>query len=156
MPSFQLSGLAPTSFEHLAELDAQQLAALGVRRVTADSAPGYPCRVSLVDAELGEELFLLNFVHHDVDSPYRSSGPIYVRRRAEQARLAPGEVPACVRSRLMSLRAYDRAHMMVAAEVCAGEDVAARLERLFERPEVGVVQLHNAKPGCFSCQAKRA
>ncbi|WP_128003551.1 DUF1203 domain-containing protein [Piscinibacter defluvii] len=155
MPSFRLFGLSAKPFAHLSELTADELAAHGVLRVTAVSSPGYPCRVSLTDAQVGEELFLLSYTHHPVDSPYRSSGPIYVRVHAEECRLAPGEVPPYVQTRLMSLRAYDARHMMVGATVCPGEEVSAALERLFEQPEVRYVQLHNAKPGCFSCEARR-
>ncbi|WP_127997200.1 DUF1203 domain-containing protein [Piscinibacter defluvii] len=92
MPSFRLFGLSAKPFAHLSELTADELAAQGVLRVTAVSSPGYPCRVSLVDAQVGEELFLLSYTHHPVDTPYRSSGPIYVRVNAEECRLAPGEV----------------------------------------------------------------
>lgn len=155
MPSFQLFGLPAREFAHLAGLGAEELAHVGVSRVRADASPGYPCRVSLTDADVGEELFLLSYVHHDVDSLYRASGPVFVRAEAQERVLAPGEVPPYVRSRLMSLRAYDDRHLMVAAEVCDGEGAAEILERMFERADVQYVQLHNAKPGCFSCEARR-
>ncbi len=155
MPSFQLCGLPAKNFAHLADLSAGELAAQGIRRVTADSTPGYPCRVSLADAEVGEELFLLSYPHHAVDSPYRSSGPIYVRVGAQEPALAPGVVPTYVSARLMSLRAYDRHHLMVTAQVCAGDQVSVELERMFDQPLVEYVHLHNAKPGCFSCEARR-
>ena len=90
-----------------------------------------------------------------MDSPYRASGPIFVRVGAVAAKLAPGEVPPYVTARLISLRAYDAQHLMVAAEVCAGEAVADQLARLFERGDVEYVQLHNARPGCYSCEARR-
>lgn len=155
MSRFQLSGLPASVFSHLGGLDDQALAARGIRRVIADSNPGYPCRVSLVDAEVGEALYLLSHTHHAVDSPYRASGPVFVRVGARTATLAPGEVPLCVTSRLMSARAYDTDHMMVAAQVIEGARVAQTLESLFDRPEILYVQLHNAGPGCFSCEARR-
>lgn len=155
MSAFQLFGLPSSAFAQLGGLDPVELAAQGVHRIKADTAPGYPCRVSLVDAEVGEELFLLPYAHHDVDSPYRSSGPIFVRVQATDRQWAPGEVPTCVQSRLMSLRAYDKQHLMLSGQVCDGVDVARALEQLFEAHEVAYVQLHNAKPGCFSCEARR-
>ncbi|MDQ6639166.1 MAG: DUF1203 domain-containing protein [Pseudomonadota bacterium] len=85
------------------------------------------------------------------NSPYRASGPIYVKVGGRQRTLAVGEVPESVRLRQISLRAYDRDHMIVAAEVCAGESVAAEIERLLVDPLVRYVHLHNAKRGCFSC-----
>ena len=63
MSSFQLIGLSPGPFSHLFSLSAGQLAPLGILRVTADSTPGFPCRVSLEDAEAGERLILLPFEH---------------------------------------------------------------------------------------------
>jgi hypothetical protein len=156
MASFQLFGLAAEAFAHLKSLDGPALAAQGVRKRVATASAAYPCRVSLRDAEEGEELWLLSYEHLAVDSPYRASGPIFVRVGAVAARLAPGEVPPYVTARLISLRAYNARHFMVAAEVSAGEDVAEQLGRLFEREEVEYVQLHNARPGCFSCEARRA
>lgn len=156
MASFQLFGLAPEAFAHLESLSAPALAARGVHKRVAAASVGYPCRVSLRDAEQGEQVWLLSYEHLAVDSPYRASGPIFVRVGALAARLAPGEVPPNVTARLISLRAYDAQHLMVAAEVCPGEAVADRLGQLFERRDVECVQLHNARPGCFSCEARRA
>src|SRR5262250_2733733 len=92
MPSFQLVGLPAEPFEPLFELQDRELAALGAKRVIACEHPGYPCRISLVDAEVGEELLLLTYAHHRVASPYQASGPIYVRRGATQRILQAGEV----------------------------------------------------------------
>jgi hypothetical protein len=156
MSSFQLVGLPPEPFEPLFRLSTEQLAARGAHRVIARSKPGYPCRISLVDAEVGEELLLLPYEHQPENSPYRASGPIYVRRAAQQQMSPVGVVPECVRVRLMSIRAYDRAHMIVAANVCEGQEVAAEIERLFGDPAVRYIHLHNAKRGCFSCLVQRS
>jgi hypothetical protein len=153
---FRLTGLDPTPFQPLFELDDAVLRARGIARRRADADAGFPCRVSLVDAAKGEEILLLPYAHHDVDSPYRASGPIYVRRGAVRASLAPGEVPDYVARRLISLRAYDASAMMVSAEVVEGTAVATQLERLFADPAIAYVHLHNARPGCFSCLATRA
>jgi hypothetical protein len=155
MHSFRLFGLPAKSFAHLAGLSAEELANRGVRRVRADDKPGYPCRVSLVDAEVGEELFLLSHVHHAVESPYRASGPIFVRVHARERLLEAGEVPECVQSRLMSVRAYDAQNCLVGAEVCEGPWVPQALDGFFAQAKVQYVHLHNAKPGCFSCEARR-
>lgn len=156
MPSFQLVGLAAAQFEPLFGLSDSSLSELGARRVVASEHPGYPCRISLLDAEVGEELLLLPYAHHHVASPYRASGPIYVRRGATQSILRPGEVPDCVRRRLISVRAYDSAHMMIAAEVCDGVDVGTHIERALVDKRIEYIHLHNAKRGCFSCLVSRA
>jgi hypothetical protein len=156
MSSFQLVGLSPAPFEPLFRLSDEQLAARDVHRVIAQSKPGYPCRVSLVDAEVGEELLLLPYEHQPAHSPYKASGPIYVRRGAQQ-RISPvGEIPEYVSLRLISLRAYDKAHMIVAANVCEGREIAAEIDHLFVDPDVRYIHLHNAKRGCFSCLVQRA
>lgn len=154
--SFRIVGLDAREFASWFALSDAELAARGARRVVGESKPGHPCRVSLEDADVGEELLLLSYEHLAVDSPYRASGPIYVRRDAQTRVLAAGEVPDYVRSRLISLRAYDAAHMMVAAKVCEGQDVAAQIERRFADAKVSYIHLHNAKPGCFSCRVERA
>ena len=156
MSSFRLVGLPADSFEPFFALGQDELAALGARRVVADAPTGFPCRVSLVDADVGDELLLLPFEHLRTASPYRATGPIYVRRAARRAVLEPGVVPPYVTRRLMSLRAYDAHDMMVAAEVCEGGDVRGVLEQMLADAGVAFVHLHNAKRGCFSCRAERS
>jgi hypothetical protein len=154
--AFRISGLAPAPFEPLFAMSAPELERLGVQRVVADADFGFPCRVSLVDAEAGAELLLLAFEHQPARlSPYRSGGAIFVRRGARQSILEPGELPRCVERRLMSVRAYDAAHAMVDAEVCEGEALRGQLERFFDDARVAYVHLHNARRGCYSCRADR-
>jgi hypothetical protein len=155
-PTFRLLALAHEQFEPLFSLSNEALRSKGIVRRVATQTPGFPCRVSLEDAQIGDELLLLPFVHHAVESPYRASGPIFVRRGARTRQLVAGEVPPYVTQRLMSIRAYDATSMMLAAEVCDGTFVAAQLERFFADKNVAYAQLHNAKHGCYSCQAVRA
>ena len=155
MPSFRLAGLDPAPFAPLFLLDDTALAARGMARRFADADHGFPCRVSLQDARRGDELLLLPYEHQPAHSPYRASGPILVRRDAHRRVLAPGEVPPYVTDRLISLRAYDAAHLMIDAEVCGGSAVGDWLEAAFRRAEVACVHLHNARRGCYSCIAER-
>jgi hypothetical protein len=152
---FTIAGLDPTRFEHLFRLDDAALAAAGARRVIADG-PGYPCRVSLVDAAPGEELVLLEYRHHEAASPYRASGPIYVRRAALAAARHVDEVPAALQRRLLSARAYDQAGDLQEAEVIAGDQLGALLASWFAREEIAFVHLHNARPGCFVARVDRS
>lgn len=152
---FRISALPLEAFAPLFSLSEAELAQRGARRCVADAKPGYPCRVSLRDAEPGERLILLPWAHHEVESPYRASGPIYVREAAEQAEPAANEVPECVRSRLLSYRAYDAAAMMLASEVGEGRDLEAIVTRLIADPRVAYLHLHNARPGCYSCRVDR-
>ena len=155
MSSFRLVGLAAENFEPFFAMSDAELAALGARRVVADAPVGFPCRVSLADAAAGDELLLLPFEHLSTGSPYRASGPVFVRRGARRAVLAPGEIPPYVTRRWMSVRAYDADDMMVDAAVCDGGDVRAVIERLVADQAVAFIHLHNAKRGCFSCRVER-
>jgi hypothetical protein len=155
MTSFQLVGLPFEPFSPLFALSDAELLARNVRRVFATTKPGYPCRVSLADAEIGDELLLLPFEHQPASSPYKSSGPIFVRKAAVQAHVEPGVVPDYVRTRLISVRAYDTQHLMSDALVCAGSDAAAAIQKMFSRDDVAYIHLHNANRGCFSCAVNR-
>lgn len=156
MSSFRLVGLAPDAFAPLFGLDDAQLRTRGARRVRADILPGFPCRISLQDAQPGDELLLLPYEHQPCASPYRASGPIYVRRDARQAVLDPGELPPYVTRRAISLRAYDGADMMVDAGLAEGEAaLRGEIERVLRDARVRYVHLHNAKRGCFSCAVER-
>jgi len=155
MQSFQLIGLPAEPFAEYFSLSETELRGRGMQRVVATEQPGFPCRVSLCDAAVGEELLLLSYAHLPESSPYRASGPIFVRRGAEQRMLEPGAVPDYVRLRLMSIRAYDAMHLMIDATVCEGGEAASALQHMFSREDVAYIHLHNAKRGCFSCRARR-
>ena len=101
-------------------------------------------------------MLLLPYLHQAAASPYRASGPAYVRRGVRQRSLAVDEVPTNIGSRLISLRAYAAAHMRVAANVCDGSLAGADIDAHFEQPEVAYIHLRFAKRGCFSCQVLRA
>jgi hypothetical protein len=154
MSSFRLTGIAHEPFEPLFHDDAQ-LAEIGGVRLVATEAFGFPCRISLDDAVVGDELLLLPYVHLPAASPYRSSGPIFVRRGVQRRTLEPGEVPPYVTRRLISVRAYDVDHMMIDAGVCDGTLVAEDIAQRFDDDRVAFIHLHNAKRGCFSCRVDR-
>jgi len=154
--TFQLIGIDHEQFEPLFDLTDEQLREHYAERRFATESPGYPCRISLEDAREGEELLLLPYLHQPATSPYRASGPIFVRRGVKRRQLAAGEVPTYVTGRLMSVRAYDASHMIVSAGVCEGPQVAQEIATQFRNDEVAYIHLHNAKRGCFSCRVVRA
>lgn len=158
MASFILRGLAPDTFAPLFLLDDVVLAARQMQRLTVpDTATtGFPCRISLVDAKPGEQVLLLPYQHQPADSPYRASGPIFVRRGARATVLAPDQVPPAMLRRVLSVRAYDQTHRIIEADVCEGDNVASWLQSCFEQPSVAYVHVHHARYGCYSCRADRA
>lgn len=127
----------------------------GAVLVIADKKPGYPCRVSLEDAEVGEAVWLVNYEHMGIDSPFRARHAIYVRQGARRAEVAVGEVPEMIAQRLLSLRAFDARGMMVRADVVEGRDAAGVIEEWFGEERVEFIDLHFAKPGCFAARARR-
>ena len=151
---FIITGLDPAPFARYFDLDAAALTALGARRVVADG-PGYPCRVSLVDAHAGEELILCPYEHHAVTSPYRASGPIFVRRAATAPAVHVDDVPPVLGRRLLSVRAYDERGDLVDAEVTPGAELTAHIARLFALDAVAYLHVHNARPGCFAARIDR-
>ena len=154
--NFRIVGLSAAQFAPLFAMSADQLAKRGARRMRVDSKPGFPCRVSLADADLGETVILLPFVHHEVASPYRAAGPIFVRENAAEADLSTSEIPELVSIRTLSVRAYDNNSMMIDCAVVAGSEIKPHIEKLFADPDIAYLHLHNAAAGCYSCKVERA
>jgi Protein of unknown function (DUF1203) len=153
---FQIHALDPSPFTPLFALDEAALWARGAKRVVATSNPGFPCRVSLVDAEVGDTLLLLNHEHLAGLTPYAATHAIYVREGAVRAAPAPGEVPDVLARRLLAVRAYDNDSMMIDADVTEGDVVGDVIDRFFAQPETRFIHLHNAKRGCFAATVTRA
>jgi hypothetical protein len=153
---FRISALPLDAFAPFFALSDAELAARGMRRMIAESKPGFPCRVSLVDAEVGERVLLLPYAHHAGPGPYRASGPVFAREAARQAQLGVNEVPESVRSRLLSVRGYDREGIMVGSDVTEGRSLEGVVSRLFSEERVDYLHLHNARAGCYSCRVDRA
>src|SRR5215472_6613093 len=132
---FRFKGLPVDSFVPYFAMSDAELAAHDVKRVVADAKPGFPCRVTLDEAEPGERVLLLSFPHQPAHSPYKASGPIFVREGARNA-FDGTDIPPVLRGRFLSLRAYDETGMMVDADVVEGNDVERLLETLFARSDV--------------------
>lgn len=154
--SFRVLALPADSFQPLFGRDADTLAAQGVQRRVVDCKPGYPCRISLRDAEIGETVLLLNHEYQSAGSPYQGRHAIFVREHAEQAQPAVDEIPEVLARRLLSVRAFDREGMMVDADVVHGSALRPVIERLLALPQVDYLHLHNAKPGCYAARVERA
>ena len=154
--SFQIHALPAAQFEPLFALSDGELARVRARRMIVDTKPGYPCRVSLAEGDIGETVILLNFEHQPGDSPYRASHALFVRQHAEQAFPAVGTVPDVLATRLISIRSFDDGHDMVAADVVDGSSLIQVIPALLQEPEIAYLHLHNAKQGCFSARVTRA
>ena len=155
--SFRITGLSPDLFRHLVGLPDADLAAQGARRVTVDACPGFPERIAMRDARIGERLLLVNYTHvARSTSPYRSCHAVFVSEHAAERYDRVDEVPEVLRHRLISLRAFDAEDMMVDADVMQGNRLADAIPRFFEDPRVAYLHAHNAKPGCYAARVDRA
>lgn len=152
--SFRITGLPAERFAHLFALTDAELAAHGAVRRVADKSPGYPCRVSLTDASVGEEVVLVNHEHHAVESPYRMRFAVYVRK-GEETYDAVGQIPEQLRIRSLAVRAYDAAAMMVGCELVDGSHLAAAIGRHFANPESAYLHVHFAAAGCYAARVDR-
>lgn len=154
----RFESLRPETFAPLFTLSDPALFDRGMRRVIAPDNPGinYPCRVSLDYPVAGEELLLVNYRHLDQPTtPYRAEGPVFVRRLAK-AYAGGAMFPPIIMQREMAVRAYDRAGMMIEADLAAKEALVAMTLAWLARDEVAHVDFHSARRGCFFCRAYAA
>lgn len=152
---FRITGLSPEPFRHLFGLSDHELKQHRALRVFAEDR-GYPDRIEMFEAEIGESLLLLNHVCQSAETPYYATHAIYVRENAVAAYDRINEVPSVMRTRLLSLRAYNATGMIIGAEVVQGTDIEAAIERLFSDQNAAYIHAHNAGRGCYSGRIDRA
>src|SRR5689334_15162446 len=127
--TYRISGLDPAPYKPLFALSDEELAEQGIIRMTVTEKPSFPCRVSLVDREIGESVLLLNHVSHDVANPYRSSHAIFVAD-ADSAEFID-EVPPVFAGRVLSLRGFDGEGMMADALLAQAGEADSAIRKLF-------------------------
>ena len=152
--SFRITGLPADSFRHLFELSDEELATHRALRCTVDKENSFPCRVSLTDAAPGDEVLLVNYEHHPVETPYRSSFAVYVRK-GEETYDAVDEVPEQLRKRMLAVRAFDANAMVVGHELVDGRELESAIERHFANPASSYLHIHFASPGCYAARIDR-
>jgi len=153
--TFRITGLSPDLFRPLFGLPDEELAARGARRMIADTDPGFPDRIGLEDVEVGAAVLLVNHVSMDKPTPYRASHAVFVREHPQSMFDAVDEVPAVLRRRLLSIRAFDAAGMMVDADVAEGAAAEALITRLLENAAATELHVHFARRGCFAARVTR-
>jgi len=153
--NFRIVALDQVQFTSLFSLSESELNAKGMKKMIVDEFPGYPCRVSLTDAEIGEEVIVLNYEHHNVNSPYRSNGPIFIRKIGQTANPKMNEIPIMFNHRLLSIRGFDKDAIMIFAEVMSGENLKENLFSILQNQAISYLHIHNAKPGCYNCRVER-
>jgi len=152
--NFKISAIDNT-YNSLFKRTTEELAKKNMVKMRVNSNPGFPCRVSLEDALIGEEVLLLPFEYHKTTSPYKASGPVFIRKNAVKANLAVNEIPTMLFKRQQTLRVYDTNGMMIAAKSSRTDDIRKEIETLFMNPKASYIQVHNTNPGCYNCQVDR-
>jgi hypothetical protein len=154
--TYRISGLSPEPFRALFGASEDVLAEHGAIRVKATASRGFPCRITLEDAEEGETLLLLNHEDHAAATPFRSSYAIYVREAAAEPLVLEDATPPVFEGRPIALRAFDAEGMLRGASLALTNDADARIRELFDRPEIAYIHAHNAAHGCFAARVERA
>lgn len=152
--TYRIAGLSPAPFQPLFALTDAELAEHRAVRVIADRHPGFPCRVTLKDAAIGEELILLHHVSHDVATPYRSAYAIYVSRSDDAPEYRDAIAPV-MQARPLGLRGFDAAGMLRGARLAAPGEADAGIRDLFDNPDIAYIHAHNAAHGCFVARVDR-
>lgn len=154
--AFRIHGLQREAFAHLIGEPAEVLRRCGAERITVDSSPGYPDRITLDDVPAGETVLLLNHLHQPADTPFRASHAIFVRERGGEAFDAVDVIPPALERRLIALRAFDARDYMIAADIAAGTELAALIQSMLADSRVRYLHAHYAKWGCYAARVDRA
>ena len=154
--TYRISGLEPSQFSHLFGLSDDELARQGAVRIIANGQRAFPCRVQLDDAQAGEPLLLVNHVSHDGNNPYRASHAIFVSETAPEALSYADEIPPALHRRILSLRAFDGAGMMVDAALAQPGEADLLIRKMLDNDVVDHIDAHTAIRGCFMARAERA
>ncbi|MCW3797424.1 DUF1203 domain-containing protein [Sphingomonas sp. BN140010] len=153
--TYRITGLDPAAFRPLFHLRPAALAERGVRRMPVTSFPGFPCRLTLDDAELGETVLLVNYQSVPA-GPYRARHAIFITEGLTEAASFMDAVPPALERRTLSLRAFDRDWDMVAAELAQPGEADGAIRRMLADPAVTIIHAHNATRGCFAAAVERA
>jgi Protein of unknown function (DUF1203) len=89
-------------------------------------------------------------------TPVQSISPIFVREAADARYVGYDEIPVQIAPRLMSVRAFDACHYIVAADVTPGAQLGEPAESLFQKTEISYLHVHHARWGCYVGRIDRA
>ena len=153
--TYRIRGLDPAPYRPLFGMADDELAARAIVRMTVTEKPSFPCRVTLEDREIGEQVLLLNHVSHDVANPYRASHAIFVMQGEIEAAEFIDEVPPVLDTRILSLRGFDDQGMMAQAVLTRPGEADEGIRSLFANTDVTPIHAHNATRGCFAAKIER-
>jgi hypothetical protein len=97
----------------------------------------------------------MNYVHQPARTPFHSSHAIYVSEAATQTWDREDQIPPALSRRVVSLRAFDRQHRMLDADIEEGSALAGLIERMLRSDSVAYLHAHFAKRGCYAARVDR-
>jgi len=155
--SYAVSGLPIETFRPLFGLSDEALAEHGVIRRVVDAPTGFPSRVELEDAEVGDTVLLLNYEHQPAETPFRARHAIFVNEKAQAtARVVDGLPGALAVRDAVSLRAFREDGMMIDAGFAPKGEVEAGIARFLANPDVAYLHAHTVGWGCYLARIDRA
>ena len=127
---------------------------------TVSDGTANPCRHCLQDIPEGHEMLILAHRPFGALQPYAECGPIFLCAEACEAwQGAPGELPPILRDRADYLvKGYlpsERIAYGTGATIPSAE-VAARIDAIFARDDIGFVDIRSSRNNCFQARAVRA
>jgi Protein of unknown function (DUF1203) len=153
--SFIIHGLDPALFGSVSHQKQATFNGVPVERHRVTENPGFPCRITLEDAKVGETVLLLSYNHNSAAVPYTQAGPIFVTEGKDKPSSFINEIPPALERRILSLRAYDELGAMIDAALVDGSLAKAQIERMFDNVAVARIDAHNAVRGCFAAHIFR-
>lgn len=152
---FIFKALNDEEFSQYYGLTDEALKQQGIISYKVESQPGYPCRVSLKEAEVGKRILLLNYQHLNVDSPYRSSHAIFVEDGAVSRDADKNTIPQSISLRQVSIRAFNELGMMIDADCVEGKQIKPCIENMLNNSTTDYLHIHTAKRGCYLARVER-
>ena len=153
--SFRIRALPAAPFAPLFSMSGDELRRRRAVRRVVDHTPGFPCRVSLCDAAVGETVVLLHYEHQPADTPFRAGHAIFVREGAVEATPDVGEVPELLQRRQLGVRAFDAGDMLIGGDTVDGRAIAPMINRFLADARVAYLHLHNTALGCYLARVDR-
>ncbi len=153
--TYLIAGLDPAPFQPLFAMDETQLAANRATLQRASASHGFPCRVSLRDADEGDELLLVHHVNHDVETPYRNAFAVFVRRAAREPAVFFDECPPVFAGRPLAMRGYTATGNLHAARLAMPGEADETIRDMLDDPAIAYIDAHNAAHGCFAARVQR-
>jgi hypothetical protein len=104
----------------------------------------------------GKAFYCFHVRSNPIDLLTRASARSSCASQPKNKYIGYDEIPAQMLPRLMSVRAFDDRHYIVAADVAQGSQLGELAERLLGNRDVSYLHVHHARWGCYVGRIDRA